>query len=308
MALAEDDHVIETFLADRTDKTLSVRVLPRRSRRGDDLGDPHRSNAMTECRTIRLVSVPQQIARCSVPGKGLGHLAGEPVLRGIWRDRKVDNSSAVDAQHNQGVEQPERRGGDYEHVNRRNVWKVVPQEASPGRGGGLGPPRHPPPDRSLANLDPEFEQLPVNARRTPQRVGVAHAADQITDFRTGSRPSGGRGVRSPWWQLLGARPPYCFWYPHFFRGPTVQQPVCMQASYRFWQIRCLPQYDRACEQVGASWADASWQEIATNPVLSAAARKAPKTTRVAINPPTHMGTGACTILPMTKGGILDHAS
>ena len=127
---------------------------------------------------------PQQIARCSVPGKGLGHLAGEPVLRGIWRDRKVDNSSAIDVQHNQGVEQPERRGGDYEHVNRRNVWKVVPQEASPGRGGGLGPPRHPPPDRGLADLDPEFEQLPVNARRTPQRVGVAHAADQITNFWT----------------------------------------------------------------------------------------------------------------------------
>src|SRR5262245_17755108 len=144
MTLAEDDHVIETFLADRTDKTLSVRVLPRRSRRGDDLRDPHRSNATTECRAIRFVSVPQQIARCSVPGKGLAHLAGELVLRRIWRDREVDNSSAVGAQHNKGVEEPEGRGGDYQHVNRRNVWKVVLQEASPGRGGGIGPPRHPP--------------------------------------------------------------------------------------------------------------------------------------------------------------------
>src|SRR5438046_6892974 len=132
MALVEDDDVVQTFSADRTDETLSVGVLPRRSRRSDNLRDPYRSNTMTECRTIRFVSVPQQIARCSVPGKGLGHLAGEPVLRGIWRDRKVDNSSAIDVQHNQGVEQPERRGGDYEHVNRRNVWKVVPQEASPG--------------------------------------------------------------------------------------------------------------------------------------------------------------------------------
>jgi hypothetical protein len=93
MALAEDDDVIQTFSADRTDKTLSVRVLPRRSRRSDDLRDPHRSNAMTECRTIGFVSVPQQIARCSVPGKGLGHLARKPILRGIWRDLKVDNPS-----------------------------------------------------------------------------------------------------------------------------------------------------------------------------------------------------------------------
>ena len=35
----------------------------------------------------------------------------------------------------------------------------------------------------------EFEQLPVNARRTPQRIGVAHAADQITDFWTDPGPS-----------------------------------------------------------------------------------------------------------------------
>src|SRR6267154_1618517 len=95
MALVEDDDVIEAFSADRTDETLSVRVLPGRSRCSDDLRDPHRSNAMTECRTIGFVSIPQQIARCSVPGKGLGHLARKPILRGIWRDLKVDNPSAI---------------------------------------------------------------------------------------------------------------------------------------------------------------------------------------------------------------------
>src|SRR3981189_2724488 len=95
MTLAEDDDVIQTFSADRTDKTLSVRVLPRRSRRSYNLRDPHRSNAMTECRTIGCVPVPQQIARGIVPGKGLDHLARKPILRRIWRHRKVDNPSAV---------------------------------------------------------------------------------------------------------------------------------------------------------------------------------------------------------------------
>jgi hypothetical protein len=91
MAFVEDDDVIQTFPADRTDKTLSVGVLPRRSRRCDDLGDSHGANAMTECGAIRFATVPQQIARCSVPRKGLGHLARKPILRGIWRDRKVDD-------------------------------------------------------------------------------------------------------------------------------------------------------------------------------------------------------------------------
>src|SRR4051794_27820752 len=66
VVLAEDDDVIQTFSADRTDETLCVRVLPARSPRCDDLRDPHRANAMTECQSIGFVSVPQQIARCSV--------------------------------------------------------------------------------------------------------------------------------------------------------------------------------------------------------------------------------------------------
>ena len=41
MALVEDDDVIQTFSADRTDKALSERVLPWRTRRSDDFRDPH---------------------------------------------------------------------------------------------------------------------------------------------------------------------------------------------------------------------------------------------------------------------------
>src|SRR3954469_8350169 len=104
MALVEDDDVIQAFSADRTDETLSVRVLPGRSRRSDDLRGPHRSNAMTKCRTVGFVPVPQQIARCGVPRKGLGHLARKPILRGIWRNRKVDDPSAIETEHDQGVE------------------------------------------------------------------------------------------------------------------------------------------------------------------------------------------------------------
>src|SRR6266702_8374984 len=135
MALVEDDDVIQTFSTDRTDKTLSVRVLPRRSRRSDDLRDAHRANAMTECRAIRFVSVPQQIARCGVPRKGLGNLAEKPDLPGIWGDFEVNNPSAIVAEHNQGIKELARRGGDDKHVDRRNVGQVVAQEAPPGRGG-----------------------------------------------------------------------------------------------------------------------------------------------------------------------------
>src|SRR5207302_3855175 len=92
------------------------------------------ARTLTECRTIRFVSVPQQIARCSVPRKGLGHLAGKPDLRGISGDFEVNNPSAIVAEHNQGIKELERRGGDDKHVNRHEVEQVVAQKAPPSRG------------------------------------------------------------------------------------------------------------------------------------------------------------------------------
>src|SRR3982074_1567304 len=142
------------------DQTLDIWVLPGRSRGGDDLRDAHRSNAMTEGRTIRFVSVSQQIARCSLPRKGLGHLAGKPDLRGIAGDFEVNNPSAIEAEHNQGIKQLERRGGDDKHVNGRKVGQVVAQKAPPGRGGDPGPPRHPSSNRGLADLDAELDEFP----------------------------------------------------------------------------------------------------------------------------------------------------
>jgi hypothetical protein len=47
----------------------------------------------------------------------------------------------------------------HKHVDRRNVGQMVVQEATPGRGGDFGPPRHVSPNRGPADLDAEFEQL-----------------------------------------------------------------------------------------------------------------------------------------------------
>jgi hypothetical protein len=90
VALVKDDDMIQTFSPDRTDETLGAGVLPRRSRSRNDLRDPNRSNAMTECRTIGFVPVPQQIAWCKCvrcfrcyPPSHLGYRAacGVPFLR-----------------------------------------------------------------------------------------------------------------------------------------------------------------------------------------------------------------------------------
>jgi hypothetical protein len=76
------------------------------------------------------------------------------------------------------------------------------------------------------------------------------------------------------------RAAYSFSYPHLFIKPTFQQPVSMQASYRLWQTRCVPQCKRAWEQVERCWADAPLEDIAINGTPTVATRTALKIKRI----------------------------
>jgi hypothetical protein len=45
LAFVENDHVIETFVSNRSDQAFDVRILPRTCRGGDDFGDDHAGQA-----------------------------------------------------------------------------------------------------------------------------------------------------------------------------------------------------------------------------------------------------------------------
>jgi hypothetical protein len=63
-------------------------------------------------------------------------------------------------------------------ARRDRALLVLAQKAPPG-GDGIHRPT-----RGLADVDAELEQFPMDARCTPQRIGVTHAPDQITSFWT----------------------------------------------------------------------------------------------------------------------------
>jgi len=93
-------------------------------------------------------------------------------LCGILSHLEMNDFSAVMAKHDQGIENPKRRGCHNEHVDRRDIGQVVVQEATPSRGGDFRSPRQVSPDGGLADLDAELEQVAVDAGRAPQS-GVA---------------------------------------------------------------------------------------------------------------------------------------
>jgi hypothetical protein len=47
-------------------------------------------------------------------------------------------------------------------------------------------------NRSLTHIDAELEKFAVDPRRTPERVGEAHVADQLTDFERDLRSAAAR--------------------------------------------------------------------------------------------------------------------
>jgi hypothetical protein len=72
MGLAKHDDMVGALAADGSDQPF-----------GDALFDTHPLNPSVKNRTVRRVSVSQQIPRRGVPRKGLRNLVGKPHLAGI---------------------------------------------------------------------------------------------------------------------------------------------------------------------------------------------------------------------------------
>src|SRR5260221_4703918 len=84
--LPKYDHVVETFPSDRADQSLDVRVLPRRSGSSRLVPNAHGTQPLPEDHAIRSGSVPNKIARWTVPGKRLDDLARNPLRSRICRN------------------------------------------------------------------------------------------------------------------------------------------------------------------------------------------------------------------------------
>jgi hypothetical protein len=66
---------------------------------------------------------------------------------------------------------------------------VIAQKGSPTRRRRPAPPGHVLGDGGLGNIDPEFQQLAMNAWCTPKRVVAADCTDQIADVGQDRRPT-----------------------------------------------------------------------------------------------------------------------
>jgi len=78
MSLVQDDHVVEELAADRADHALGERVLPGRTRCGEDLGDADAFHPSAKLGAVDAVTITEQVARRRVIGERLDDLLRRP--------------------------------------------------------------------------------------------------------------------------------------------------------------------------------------------------------------------------------------
>ena len=111
-------------------------------------------------------------------------------LRGWMRGGPEPQKPApIMPQDEQTIEKPERNRRHHEQVHRGDAVWMVAQKRSPALRRGPPPPRHVLGHTRLPDIDAEFEQLAMDPRSSPQRIGKAHVADQLADIK---RPIEGR--------------------------------------------------------------------------------------------------------------------
>src|SRR5471032_3419170 len=92
--------------------------------------------------------------------------------------------------HNQqAIERTKRDCRHDEQIHRRDAVGMIMKERLPPLSWRASSPDHILGHARLSDIDAELEQLSMDPRRAPQRIGNAHLADQPADLRLNSRPA-----------------------------------------------------------------------------------------------------------------------
>lgn len=103
--------------------------------------------------------------------------------RGMGRDRHVHHAASLVRQDDQHEEESTRGGRYDEEIGSHNLANVIREKRAPILGGRPSVPGHVLRHGRLTHGDSQFQELTVNTRRAPQRVGLRHRANQLADVR-----------------------------------------------------------------------------------------------------------------------------
>src|SRR5882757_565085 len=119
---------------------------------------------------VRGVAVSYEMGRRTIPREVLGDLTRDPLRRWMVSDAQRDQPSPLMPQDNQDEQQSKVDRRHHKEVHGADTGHMIAQEGLPRltRPGGPATLGHVLGHRRLSDLDPELQQLAMDARRTPQ--------------------------------------------------------------------------------------------------------------------------------------------
>jgi len=184
MAFVRRDDVVEEIPSTAFHPSLGDPVLPRTFERSSDRCHPKRPSGSRNLEAILSVTIEEQEPSRRPERKRLPQLLDDPGTGGMPRDVEMQDAATVVADHEEAIEQAERNCGNREEIHRGYSFSVVSEEGKPslGRLRVLRCSFDPAGDCSLREIEPEHQELTMNAWCSPGRILSDHSEDQIANF------------------------------------------------------------------------------------------------------------------------------
>src|SRR6202049_376358 len=179
VSLAEHNNVVKALPSDRTDQPFGISVLPWGARRCRPVTKSQLSKSLDEDLTIGPIPVTDQVAGSLFPTACFRDLICDPFCSGVGCDAKPQNLSSAVPHDQQSIEQAKRDRRHDEQIHRRDAVGMVMKKRLPALRRWPSSLHHILGHTRLADIDAELEQLSLDPRRSPQRIGDAHLADKL---------------------------------------------------------------------------------------------------------------------------------
>jgi hypothetical protein len=191
MAFIKRDDVIQQIAPATLYPAFCHSILPRTLERSADTFDFHRADCGGDLRPILGVTIEDDEPRDRPKWKRLSQLLDDPRTRRVLREVEVLDAPPIMADDEKAIDHAEGDRWDREEVHRSDGFPVVAQKRKPALGwfGISGCPAHPAGDRSLGEIKPQHQELPVDTRRAPGRILANHPEDQVSNLLGGSLPA-----------------------------------------------------------------------------------------------------------------------
>src|SRR6202041_927913 len=189
VALAEYNNAVKVFPSDRTDQPFSISILPRGARRRGSIADAYRSESADNNLTVSAVPVTNEMAGSLFPTACFRDLICDPFCGWMRCDAKPQNMSPAVPHDQQSIEQAKRDCWHDEQIHRSDSVSVVAEERPPALGRRVSSLGHVLGHAGLSDIDAELEEFSMDPRRSPQRIGNAHLADQLAYLQRNCWPA-----------------------------------------------------------------------------------------------------------------------